>query len=216
MKRLKTRCKPIDRILGGGIEYGIITMVYGESGTGKTNFCLQASRECAKKGIKVVYIDSEGVSFERLSQISSDKYEKIVEKMLFFRPNSFESQEKLIEDIKKVKDPGLIIIDTINLYYRMELEDEKEKVLRSFLRQMGNLQMIAREKNIPVIVVGQVYTDKTGEIRPFIHRETDHLIKTTIRFDKKDVGTRTVNLIKHRSEPEGKKATFKITGDGLE
>ncbi len=215
MKRLKTRCKPIDTILGGGIEYGIITMVYGESGTGKTNFCLQASRECAKNK-KVVYIDSEGVSFERLKQISNDKYEEIVENMLFLRPNSFESQEKLIEDIKKIKNPGLIIIDTINLYYRMELEDEKEKVLRSFLRQMGNLQMFAREKNIPVIVVGQVYTDKTGEIKPFIHRETDHLIKTTIRFDKKDIGSRTVNIMKHRSEPEGKKATFKITSDGLE
>ncbi len=215
MKRLKTKCKPIDRILGGGIEYGIITMVYGESGTGKTNFCLQATRECAQNK-KVVYVDSEGVSFERLSQISSDKYEKIVDNILFFKPNSFESQEKLIEDIKKVKDPGLIIIDTINLYYRMELEDDKEKTLRSFLRQMGNLQMIAREKNIPVIVVGQVYTDKTGEIKPFIHRETDHLVKTTIRFDKKDIGTRTANIIKHRSEPEGKKAIFKITEKGLE
>ncbi len=215
MKRLKTKCKPIDRILGGGIEYGIITMVYGESGTGKTNFCLQATRECAQNK-KVVYVDSEGVSFERLSQISGDKYEKIVDNILFFKPNSFESQEKLIEDIKKVKDPGLIIIDTINLYYRMELEDDKEKTLRSFLRQMGNLQMIAREKNMPVIVVGQVYTDKTGEIKPFIHRETDHLVKTTIRFDKKDIGVRTANVIKHRSEPEGKKATFKITEKGLE
>ena len=215
MKRLKTKCKPIDKILGGGIEYGIITMVYGESGTGKTNFCLQASRECAKNS-KVVYIDSEGVSFERLRQISNETYEKIVDNMLFFRPNSFESQEKLIEDIKKVKEPGLIIIDTINLYYRMELEDEKEKVLRSFLRQMGHLQMIAREKNIPVIVVGQVYTDKNGEIKPFIHRETDHLIKTTIRLEKKERGTRTVNIIKHRSEPEGKTATFKITQNGLE
>lgn len=215
MKRLKTKCKPIDKILGGGIEYGIITMVYGESGTGKTNFCLQATRECAQNK-KVVYVDSEGVSFERLSQISSDKYEKIVDNILFFKPNSFESQEKLIEDIKKVKDPGLIIIDTINLYYRMELEDDKEKTLRSFLRQMGNLQMIAREKNIPVIVVGQVYTDKTGEIKPFIHRETDHLVKTTVRFDKKDIGIRTANVIKHRSEPEGKKVTFKITEKGLE
>ena len=50
MKRLPVACNPIDEMLGGGIEYRSITEVHGEAGSGKTNFCLQASRECAKKG----------------------------------------------------------------------------------------------------------------------------------------------------------------------
>ena len=215
MKKLKTKCKPIDDLLNGGIEHGIVTMLYGESGTGKTNFCLQLSRECAKEK-KVIYIDSEGVSLERLRQISGDKYKKIIEKILFFKPNSFKEQEKSIENIKKINNYGLVIIDTINLYYRMELEDDKEKAMRSFLRQMGKLQLIAREKNIPVVVVEQVYTDKNGEIKPFTHRETDHIVKTMIRLDKKDIGFRIANIIKHRSQPEGKSITFKITAEGLE
>ncbi len=215
MKRLRTKCKSIDGLIGGGIEPGIITMIYGESGAGKTNFCLQLSKETAQNK-KVVYVDSEGVSYERLSQICGKDYKKIVENILFFKPNSFEDQEKSIDDIKKIKNPGIVIIDTINLYYRMQLEDDKEKSMRSFLRQMGKLQLLAREKNIPVVVVEQVYTDKNGEIKPFTHRETDHLVKTMIRFDKKEIGIRDATVMKHRSEPEGKTATFKITKHGLE
>jgi len=215
MKKLRAKCKSIDDLLNGGIESGIITMIYGESGTGKTNFCLQISKECTDSK-KVIYIDSEGVSLERLHQICGNKYKKIVDSILFFKPNSFNEQEKTIENIKKIKDSGLVIIDTINLYYRMELEDDKEKAMRSFLRQMGNLQMIAREKNIPVIVVEQVYTDKNGEIKPFTHRETDHMVKTMIRLDKKEIGIRSATIIKHRSQPEGKSAIFKITALGLE
>ena len=78
MKKLKSKCKPIDDLLNGGIEYGIVTMIYGESGVGKTNFCLQISKECANEK-KVIYVDSEGVSLERLHQISGDKYKKIVD-----------------------------------------------------------------------------------------------------------------------------------------
>jgi len=215
MKKLKTKCKSIDDLFGGGVEPGIITMIYGESGTGKTNFCLQISREIAE-GKKVAYIDSEGVSLERLHQICGDKYNKLVDNILFFKPSSLEDQEKAIKNIKKIKDPGLLIIDTINLFYRMKLENDKEAAMRSFLRQMGALQLIAREKNIPLVVVEQVYTDKNGEIKPFTHRETDHMVKTMVRFDKKDIGIRSATIIKHRSQPEGKSTTFKITANGLE
>ena len=70
MKRLKLECKPLDVLLEGGFEYQSITEIYGEAGTGKTNICLQAARECSLLGKKTAYIDSEGVSIERLQQIS--------------------------------------------------------------------------------------------------------------------------------------------------
>ena len=215
MSRMKIKCKSIDDLLGGGVEPGIITMVFGESGTGKTNFCIQASKEYAKEK-KVIFIDTEGVSFERIKQICKNDYKKILDNILFFRPNSLEEQEKTIEKIKKIKNKGLIIIDSINLFYRMELDKDKDIVMRSYLRQMGSLQMIARQNNIPVILAGQVYTDKNGEIKPFTHRETDHLVKTIIRLDKIDSGVRNGTIIKHRSEPEGKWCSFKITEKGLE
>jgi hypothetical protein len=42
------------------------------------------------------------------------------------------------------------------------------------------------------------------------------MVKTIIKLDKIDVGIRQATLIKHRSEPENKKITFKITQKGLE
>ena len=215
MKTLKLGCKPLDDLLGGGIESGIITKLYGEAGTGKTNVCLQASKECVISGSKAAYIDTEGVSAQRLSQICGNNYKKIVEDILFFSPTSFKDQETAIIDAVKIDGVGLIVVDTINLFYRINLEDDKEGTMRSFIRQMANLQMAAREKDLYVILAEQVYTDKNGEIRPFTNRDTEHMAKTVMRLEKKGVGERQATIIKHRSQPEEKKAFFKICENGL-
>ena len=217
MKSLKLGCKPLDDLLGEGIESGIITKIYGETGTGKTNVCLQASREHAKAGKKVAYIDTEGVSIERLRQICTNyDFKKILDNILFFSPNSYKEQEKMITNVIKIDEVNLIIVDTINLFYRINLEHDKEGTMRSLTRQMANLQIATREKDLFIIVVEQVYTDKNGEIRPFTNRDTEHMIKTVIKLEKKGVGERQVTIIKHRSQPEDKKACFKITATGLE
>ena len=56
MTRLAIKCSALDKLIGGGLEPKIITEIYGEAGTGKTNICLQASRESAARGKKVAYI----------------------------------------------------------------------------------------------------------------------------------------------------------------
>jgi DNA repair protein RadB len=217
MKHLEIKCKSLDILLNGGIENSIITKIFGEAGSGKTNLCLQASRECANIGKKVAYIDSEGVSLERLFQICMDyNYDDILSKIIFFNPSSMDEQESMIKEAIKIKNLGLIVVDTMNLFYRINLEDDKEGAMRSFTRQMANLQIASREKNIYIIIVEQVFTDKNGNIKPFTNRDTEHMIKTTIKLEKLDVGIRQATLIKHRSEPEEKKGVFKITQKGLD
>jgi len=218
MKHLKLKCKPLDDLLGGGIESGAITEVYGEAGSGKSNLCLQATRECASLGKKVAFVDSEGISIERLNQMCKKDYnfKKILDDIMFFIPDSFDSQEKMIKEAIDNSDVELIVVDTLNLFYRMHLEDDKEATMRSFLRQMGSMQIAARKKDIFVLVSEQVYTDKNGEIKPFTHRETEHMIKTSIKLEKIGVGKRTAIIMKHRSQPEGKTMSFTITSTGLE
>ncbi len=216
MTRLLLSCSPLDELLGGGLEEKTITEIFGEAGTGKTNICLQAARECAKTGKKVAYIDSEGVSLERLRQIC-DGYdeETIINNILIFSPTSQENQEKMIYNALKIKDISLIIVDTLNLFYRLNLEEDKEGSLRSFARQVGMLQKAAREKNLFIIIAEQVYTDKNGDIRPFTSRDVEHLVKTIIKLERIDNGIREATIMKHRSEPEGKRTRFKITQTGL-
>ena len=62
-------CKGIDELLGGGFEAGAITEIYGEAGSGKTNLCLQLARHVLMEGKKVIYIDTEGLSKDRMAQI---------------------------------------------------------------------------------------------------------------------------------------------------
>ncbi len=218
MKRLPLQCDSLDALLGGGIEQKAITEFFGEAGTGKTNICLQAARECAKLGKKVAFVDSEGVSIERLHQLCSDESydtENILDNILIFSPTTQKDQEKMINNSLKIQDIKLIIVDTLNLFYRINLEENKENTMRSLSRQVAALQKAAREKNLFVIIAEQVYTDKSGDIKPFTNRDVEHIVKTIIKLEKVGIGRRKATIIKHRSQPESQSAEFTIHQCGI-
>jgi DNA repair protein RadB len=217
MKRLQLKCKPLDDLLGGGIESNTITEVYGEAGSGKTNLCLQASRECVASGKKVAYIDTESVSIERIGQICKGyDYKKMLSNILFFVPTSFEEQEKMIYNAIKVDDVGLIVVDTFNMFYRIKIEDDEEGANRSLNRQLTNLQLAARKKDLYVLIAGQVYGIENDDVKPFAGRGVEHMAKTILKLERVSTGRRRATIVKHRSQPEGKKAFFNITSKGLE
>lgn len=208
----------LDKLLNGGLEIGVITEIYGEGGTGKTNICIQAAKSCARHGKRTIYIDAEGVSKDRLLQVFKEK--KALEKVLFFSPFSLKEQEEMIKKAVKI-DSGLIIVDSTNLFYRLEMDANKAAATRSLTKQLVQLQIEARRKNIPVIVTGQVYL-AGEEVKPFAGRSIDHIAKTIIRIEKTgSISTegkeeRQAVIIKHRSISEGKQIRFFITGDGIE
>jgi DNA repair protein RadB len=127
-----------------------------------------------------------------------------------------DEQEKMIKNAIKIKDLGMIVFDTFNMFYRIKLEEDEKIASRSLNRQITNLQLAARKKNIPIIITGQVYTSEDGEIKPFAGRGIEHMAKTITRLEKIGTGKRQATIIKHRSIPEGKKTFFTITGTGLE
>ena len=216
MRRLATKCLPLDDLLNGGIENKSITEIYGEAGSGKTNLCLQLARECASQGKKVAYIDSEGVSLERLNQIITGYKKDILSKILFFHPNSLSDQEEIIKKVLKIRDVELVILDTFNLFYRLTLEDEEKFPFRSLNRQITDLQLASMRKEIFVLISGQVYSIDNNDVKPFAGKGIEHIAKTIIKLEKIGIGKRQATLIKHRSLPEGNKAIFSITSNGLE
>ncbi|MFH1101421.1 MAG: DNA repair and recombination protein RadB [Methanobacteriota archaeon] len=216
MSTLPLGCPPLDELLSGGIERGIITKLFGEAGTGKTNILLQACRECVRLGGKAAYIDTESVSVERLRQICTpEEYKKTLDNILFFCPTSFKEQEKTITETLTLKTIKLLVVDTITMLYRGELDSNTDGAHRSFVRQMTTLQMAARKRGLYVIVAEQVYTDQQDEIKPFTCKETEHMSKTVIKLERKRAGVRQATLMKHRFQPEGKTALFRITQNGL-
>src|SRR3989344_8039324 len=119
----------LNKFLYGGYEKDIITTIYGDAGTGKTNLCLLASVSQAKKGKKVLFIDTEGgFSAERAKQLSGkENYEDILKNIILFKPVNFEEQKKafssLLREIKRKVDIGLIVVDGMAMLYRLELGD---------------------------------------------------------------------------------------------
>ena len=212
----------LDGLLDGGVEEGCIPLLHGEAGSGKTNLCLQLARNVVRAGRKVIFIDTEGVSLDRLRQISGDDFEVVVRNILFSEPYSFEEQENLIEKAVKLAENnaevGLIVIDSVTMHYRLTMRDETRRDERhSLTRQIAKLLRVSRQRSIPVVVTSQVYTDiDTGRYLPLGGHMLSHNAKTILRLEKSGPSTRLAVLEKHRHREEGSRASFRITGRGLE
>ena len=83
MTRVSAGSYDLNKWLHGGYESDIVSVVYGGAGSGKTNFCLLIAVSQAKKGNKVIYIDTEGgFSVERVKQLVGDDedYKEVLKK----------------------------------------------------------------------------------------------------------------------------------------
>jgi DNA repair protein RadB len=217
---LSTGSKALDDLLEGGFEGGAITLLFGEAGSGKTNICLQVASMIASSGKKVVYIDTEGVSLERLKQIAGEGYEEVMKNILFFEPHNFEDQEKFVEKAVRLAESslevGAIMLDSATIHYRLTRNDEEKGVRKSLSPQLAKLLAAARSKDIPIILTSQVYTDiEKGTFEPLGGHVLLHNAKAIIRLDKVGTNTRRAVIIKHRHLEEGRRTDFKITKNGV-
>lgn len=225
----------LNKWLFGGYELGVITMIAGGPGSGKTNFCILAACSQAKKEKKIIFIDTEGgFSSERVKQIVGEDYKTLLEKILLLEPKSFDEQKKifqtLLNQVKK-EHVGLIIVDSMAMLYRLELGDaiqvgEEEnirKVNREVANQMRILAEIARSEKISIIITNQVYKGflseeewRAGKIAESNIVGGDlfkYWTKCIIEL-KKSGNRRKAVLLKHRSLPE-KEFSFEIVSEGI-
>jgi DNA repair protein RadB len=215
VNRVPTGCRSFDELLGGGIEDSSVTLLYGEGGCGKTNICLQLAYNVIRSGKKVAFIDTEGLSSERIHQIFQDP--DAVKSLLVFQVHSFEEQSDRIDKVAKLAENdvlGMIIIDSMTMFYRLNYDDPK--VRTDLIRQTEILLGVARKYEVPVLISSQVYSNiQTGTIEFLGGHAVQHNAKTIIRLDKRNNGVRTAVIIKHRSLPEGRTANYRITATGI-
>jgi DNA repair protein RadB len=220
LDRLPSGCQSLDLLLGGGFESGIITQLYGESGTGKSNIVMQLAVQAVARGLRVIFIDTEGFSAERFKQIAGPGAEEMAKKIMIFEPMSLEQQAIAIRESSKIAghDLGLVILDSATSLYRVLLEAEDNRTIRRTLTaQLSELQEIARKHRIPIVITNQVYTDiENNSLRPIGGRGLEHICKAIIFLEKKGEGLRRARLMKHRSLPEGGMADFRLTARGVE
>lgn len=224
MTRISAGSYDLNKFLHGGYETDIVTVIYGPAGTGKTNFCLLTAVSQAKKGNKIIYIDTEGgFSIDRLKQINSENPENILKNIFLLKPINFQEQKESFKTLLKHlnKQISLIVVDSMTILYRLDFatarnsknpEVEMQKINSELVAQIKTLAEIARKKEIPVIVTNQVYNWE-DERRMVGGDILKYWAKCLIELSN-DKGKRTAKLIKHRSLPE-KTLSFQITNEGI-
>lgn len=221
LARLPFACPPLDELLHGGVESGAVSEFFGEAGVGKTNVCLQLARNAALAGRKTIYIDTEGVSLERLAQMSGEHYRRVRESILFFEPYSLAEQHAVIEKTVRLAagspEIGLVVLDSAAIHYRIALgTGDDVGGRRALAAQLHQLAGVARKRDIPVVITNQVFTNiETDELEPLGGQIVRHISKAVIRLDKVSPARRRATVLKHRSVHEGVSAEFRITTRGL-
>jgi DNA repair protein RadB len=216
----------LDRLLGGGIENGSLTEFYGEGGTGKSNLCLLLACRVVRQGQWVVYLDTEGLSMDRLSQVAGGQgttLSQVVRRLLLNTPKTLEEQERVVERtsslmLEREGKIGLVIVDSPTLLYRLALGQEDEETARQSLStQVATLLHAAIETSIPVVITNQVWRDiHSATFEPIGGSFLSHIAKTIVRLERLQSGWRRATLMKHRSLPEGGTADYRISPWGIQ
>jgi len=133
LKKLTSGSQNLDDLLGGGIETGALTEVFGEYRTGKTQIahqlCVNVQLPYEQGGLEgaALYIDTEGTFRpERIIQMSEDKdldYGEILNNITVGRAYNSDHQILLVKEAPKIIEENnikLMVIDSIISHFRSE------------------------------------------------------------------------------------------------
>lgn len=168
--RITTPSEELNRVLGGGIVLGSVTLIGGEPGIGKSTLLLQLALKMKKK---ILYVSGE----ESASQIKmrADRLSEVKNPNCFLFTET--SVEKILHEAKKLQ-PDFIIIDSIQTLQSQLIESSPGTV--SQIRECSNeIIKFAKENNIPVFLVGHITKD--GQIAG--PKVLEHMVDVVLNFD---------------------------------
>jgi len=175
---VSTGCDSLDKLLGGGFPADGFSLVYGEAETGKTSLAVQCAVNCARRGNKSLFIDSDGTfSSKRLSQIAYDDYDEVSPFIILMKPTTFQEQIRAIDHLEEyvTRKFGVMVVDTITSLYRVELEGPKETFAlnRELNRQVALLTQVVKTHKVAALITSQVrsvFLEKQVRIEPVATR----------------------------------------------
>ncbi len=179
MPAISTGSKAIDGVLGGGIRSGMITDIYGESGSGKSQLCFTLCANCAKDSADVLFVDTTGTfRAERIMEISGSKL--TLEKISYIRAFTTTEQSNATKKIIEVR-PRLVVIDSLTSLFSTEYSGpERHRAVMKYMHELAALAINLRSAVVvtnmirnapPITLVDQAGRNVAQAVVPWQQRE---------------------------------------------
>jgi DNA repair protein RadA/Sms len=204
--RIDTGIGELNRVLGGGLVKGSLTLISGEPGIGKSTIIIQAAAKISESCGSVLYVTGEE-SAEQIRMRADRVCEGSLDKLFLLAETNMENVVSVLAELK----PEFLIIDSIQTMFTDELESAPGSV--SQVRACGNeLMKIGKGRDIPVFIVAHV--TKSGDLAgPKI---IEHLVDCVLNFTgERDQELRILRAYKNRFGTTSEIGAFEMTEAGL-
>ena len=192
----------LDRVLGGGLVPGSVTLLGGEPGIGKSTLLSQVVGRWPGRSL---YVSAEE---------STDQVRLRAARLGVNSENALLVSLSVVDDIVAAIDaasPSLVVIDSIQTIADTSLGSAPGSVVQ--VRECAHrLVQEAKTRGIAFVLVGHV--TKEGSIAG--PRLLEHVVDTVLSFEGDRVhALRTVRAMKHRFGSTNELGLFEMTADGL-
>lgn len=203
--RTTTGIGELDRVLGGGIVAGSLTLVGGDPGIGKSTLLLQMCKNLAAHNRRTLYVSGE----ESLRQIKmrAQRIGEFTDALMLYCETDLEEIEAAIEKLK----PEVVIIDSIQTMFSQEVSAAPGSV--SQVREAtGVLLRLAKGMGVSVFIVGHV--TKEGTVAG--PRVLEHMVDTVLYFEgDRHASYRILRGVKNRFGSTNEIGVFEMRQEGL-
>lgn len=203
--RLSTNIASLDRVLGGGLVIGGVTLVGGEPGIGKSTLLLQAAEQLAQEGF-VLYVSGE--ESPRQIAMRARRLGTTSDNIRLFTETSV---ERILAEVEKMK-PAAVIVDSIQTVHTSANQSMPGSV-GQVRDSAGVLMAAAKRMSVPFFLIGHI--TKEGTIAG--PKALEHIVDTVLYFEgEKFQNYRVIRAYKNRFGPVNEVAIFEMHDDGLE
>ncbi len=209
--RIRTGFGEFDRVLGGGLVPGSVTLIAGEPGIGKSTLLLESAANIAKQAKSngnppVLYISGE----ESASQVKlrASRINAVNDHLLLATTGDLDTALDLIE----AHHPTLAIVDSAQTIVAQGVDGITGGSTQ--VREVASALIdVAKANNIPILLVGHVTKD--GSIAG--PRTLEHLVDTVCQFEgDTQTALRMLRAVKNRFGPTDEVGCFDMSGEGIE
>ena len=195
----------LDRVLGGGIVEGSVTLVGGDPGIGKSTLLLQTCGHLAEGGSRVLYVTGEESA--RQIKLRAKRLGVSADKLWVLAENAMDDIEARFQELQ----PDFMVVDSIQTVYRPELSAAPGSV--SQVRECASqLIRLAKTSGCAMFLVGHV--TKEGAIAG--PRVLEHMVDAVLYFEgDRQHAWRILRAVKNRFGSVNELGLFEMHDSGM-